>query len=202
MSNILPYDYSMSEEIARWSFEVFLDHESGGKWWIAFTNPTAGPWKKITSKDAGGKLIEVYRFAREEDRPDIVAVSDELKQIIIIEAKDYAHRLVNAVQMKKSVQVIVDMERVLSSLEVDTWKMRKSYQVMPGFLWYSNSEYEALQEVKAVTDTFLNIRDQLVTNSETQKAMPTNIVIRKTDHGLSPFIFKGTEAEDIRLFKA
>ncbi len=146
MSNLLIYNYSISEEIARWSFEVFLDHKSGGKWWIAFTNPTAGPLKKITSKNEAGKLVEVYRFSREEDRPDIVAVSDELKQIIIFEAKDYAHRLVGQAQMKKSAQVIVDMEKVLNSVDIDAWNVRKDYAIIPGFLWFSDSEESTISE--------------------------------------------------------
>lgn len=202
MSDVLVYNYSISEEIARWSFEVFLDHKSSGKWWIAFTNPTAGPWKKITSKNEAGKLIEVYRFSREEDRPDIVAVSDEMKQIIIFEAKDYAHRLVGEVQMKKSAQVIVDMEKVLKAVNVDAWNIRKSYDIIPGFLWFSESNEKSIAETKLVTQTFLEIRDQLDQSSETSKEMPVNVVIRETEDGLTPFIFKGFEPIDIKLFKA
>lgn len=202
MNDLLTYNYSISEEIARWSFEVFLDHKSGGKWWIAFTNPTAGPWKKITSKNEAGKLIEVYRFSREEDRPDIVAVSDEMKQIIIFEAKDYAHRLVGEVQMKKSAQVIVDMEKVLKAVNVDAWNIRKVYDIIPGFLWFSESNEKAIAETKLVTQTFIEIRDELDQSSETSKEMPINVVIRRTEEGLTPFIFKGFEPLDINLFKA
>ena len=202
MKNLLIYNYSISEEIARWSFEVFLDHKSGGKWWIAFTNPTAGPWKKITSKNEAGKLIEIYRFSREEDRPDIVAVSDDLKQILIIEAKDYAHRLLGQVQMKKSAQVIVDMEKVLKAINIEAWNTRKGYDIIPGFLWFAESDEKARDEAKKVTQTFLEIRDQLDANSDTQKELPINVVVRKTEDGLFPFIYRGSEAIDLSLFKA
>ena len=63
------YSYTINEEIVRWAFEVFLRNKSEDKWWVAFTNPTAGPWKKIEAPNNGGKLFEIYRFAREEDRP-------------------------------------------------------------------------------------------------------------------------------------
>ena len=202
MTNILPYSYSMNEEIARWTFEVFIDHQSKGKWWIAFTNPTAGPWKKILSKDEAGQLIEIYRFSREEDRPDIVAVSDELKKVIIIEAKDYASKLIGKVQMTKSAQVIVDMEKVLRSVDITAWEKRKNYEIIPGFLWYSESSNIANKEVVKVTDAFIAIRDTLDQSAQAKDKMPLNIVIRKNDEGLAPFIYEGRAEKDISLFKA
>lgn len=201
MNDLLKYNYSISEEIARWSFEVFLDHNSNGKWWIAFTNPTAGPWKKITSKNDDGRLVEIYRFAREEDRPDIVAVSDDLKQILIIEAKDYAQKLLGNVQMEKSAKVIVDMESVLRDINIDVWEKRRNYKVTPGFLWFSESESKSLTEVDKVTTTFINIRNKLNKNMESANVDPINIVIRKTEQGLCPFIYSGVSPVSINLFK-
>ena len=37
------YTFRLTEEIARWAFEVVCKNSSD--WYIAFTNPTAGPWK-------------------------------------------------------------------------------------------------------------------------------------------------------------
>jgi hypothetical protein len=45
------YSYNLTEEICRWSFEVHIKKLES--WWIAFTNPTAGPWKKIESAPPG-----------------------------------------------------------------------------------------------------------------------------------------------------
>ena len=37
----------VNEEIARWAFEIIF--KKNDQWTIAFTNPTAGPWKTIKS---------------------------------------------------------------------------------------------------------------------------------------------------------
>ena len=37
----------LNEEIARWAFEIIF--KTNTSWHIAFTNPTAGPWKTIKS---------------------------------------------------------------------------------------------------------------------------------------------------------
>ena len=51
---------SISEEIVRWSFEISVNRSDD--WLIAFTNPTAGPWKRITAPDSDGKRGEIHRF--------------------------------------------------------------------------------------------------------------------------------------------
>ena len=35
----------LNEELARWAFEIKISENSD--WEIAFTNPTAGPWKTV-----------------------------------------------------------------------------------------------------------------------------------------------------------
>ena len=76
------YNYNLTEEIARWAFEIkCIESED---WFVAFTNPTAGPWKTIKGLDDEGKEGEVYRFGSKEPRPDIVLVSDRLAMRICI----------------------------------------------------------------------------------------------------------------------
>ena len=181
---------------------MFIDHQAKDKWWIAFTNPTAGPWKKILSKDAAGQLIEIYRFAKEEDRPDLVLVSDTRKEIIIIEAKDYAAKLVGTVQMTKSAQVIIDMEKVLKKIDISAWVTRKDYKIIPGFLWYSASEDTTPDQVASVTTSFISITDTLDPTAESKDNQPINIVIHKTPEGLYPTIYRGVSPISIDLFKS
>ena len=39
------YNFRLTEEIARWAFEIIC--RENPNWYVAFTNPTAGPWKTI-----------------------------------------------------------------------------------------------------------------------------------------------------------
>lgn len=76
----------LNEEIARWAFEIIF--KTNTSWHIAFTNPTAGPWKTIKSVSLqSGKEGEVYRFILEEDRPDIIMYNDSLRVVLILRQK-------------------------------------------------------------------------------------------------------------------
>ena len=67
----------LNEEIARWAFEILF--KTNTEWKIAFTNPTAGPWKTIKANSLTDNTEgEVYRFILEEDRPDIIMYNDRL----------------------------------------------------------------------------------------------------------------------------
>ena len=98
------YSFRLTEEISRWAFEIICKGDND--WYVAFTNPTAGPWKTIKGLDKSGKEGEVYRFELEETRPDIVLVNDKLKIIIIVEAKDSIEKLTHGDQAEKSVEVV------------------------------------------------------------------------------------------------
>lgn len=127
----------LNEEIARWAFEILFRNNS--PWKIAFTNPTAGPWKtiKATSK-INGIEGEVYRFILEEDRPDIIMVNDTLETVIIFEAKDSLTKLIDKTQAKKSAEVVVKLSSILHSKgDNDYWRGREKYKVILGLLWGS-----------------------------------------------------------------
>ena len=125
--------FKLTEEFSRWAFEVqilkLID------WHIIFRNPTAGPWKRIESKDSKGRVGEVYRFNREEKRPDIIIVNDKLKTIIIFEAKDSLQKRLNKSQISKSAKVVIDMSNVLSQINSPYWGDRKRYKMLNGLLW-------------------------------------------------------------------
>ncbi len=55
---MLKYSYSINEEITRWVTEVYLKSNPNLDWYIAFTNPTAGPWKKICVKNDTENLLK------------------------------------------------------------------------------------------------------------------------------------------------
>lgn len=127
----------LNEEIARWAFEII--YKTNTSWKIAFTNPTAGPWKtiKAPSKSTGSEG-EVYRFILEEDRPDIVMFHDSLETVIIIEAKDSLAKLLDREQAKKSAAVVVKLAKILGSKGDNAfWRGRENYKVVLGLLWGS-----------------------------------------------------------------
>ena len=134
----MKYSYNLTEEIARWAFEV---HVKKNNFWIAFTNPTAGPWKRIESFDVKKNKGEVYRFDREEKRPDIILINDILNIIIIIEAKDNLQKLSNIDQVKKSCKVTIDIAKILKSIKDNKyWLNRFTYKIFNGLLWGSSSK--------------------------------------------------------------
>jgi hypothetical protein len=109
----LPYTFRLTEEISRWAFEVHVNTLSD--WYIAFSNPTAGPWKRLMARDEAGIEGEVHRFEREEDRPDLVLVNDNLSTLVIVEAKDSLAALVARTQVVKSSAVVQALARLPSA---------------------------------------------------------------------------------------
>jgi hypothetical protein len=148
------YTYKLTEEISRWAFEIHIKNKKN--WWIAFTNPTAGPWKRIESFNTHKRKGEVYRFDRDEKRPDIVIVNDNIKSIIIFEAKDSLEKLKNQTQVAKSCQVIDDMAKILASIEDNPfWESRYSYNIFNGLLWGSTIPSD-VNEVEGAFQTYSN----------------------------------------------
>lgn len=128
------YEFRLTEEIARWAFEIIC--KESPDWYVAFTNPTAGPWKTIKGLDKSNKEGEVYRFELEETRPDIVLVNDNLKIVIIIEAKDSIEKLTSGDQAEKSVEVVDTLTTILKGCKSNPfWNNRASYPVITGLLW-------------------------------------------------------------------
>lgn len=178
---MLKYQYRINEEITRWTTEVYIKSNPNKNWYIAFTNPTAGPWKKITVKNKEGKLIEVYRFDREEKRPDLVLINDKKGIILIVEAKYDLDDILKGRQMEKSIKVVLDMADVLKNISVKEWGVRRNYKIVTSFLWYSNTPDMALVESELVNHKFHeNLFNGL--NKET-----VNIVIYRKEGVLTNF---------------
>ena len=132
----------LNEEIARWAFEIIF--KANDSWKIAFTNPTAGPWKtiKTVSKNTGNEG-EVYRFILEEDRPDVIMFNDSLEAVIIFEAKDSLDKLLETSQAVKSAAVVVKLADLLQSKgNNEFWKGRENYKIILGLLWGSSDKPE------------------------------------------------------------
>jgi len=141
-------DYKFTEEFARWAFEIKCQETND--WYIAFTNPTAGPWKAITAIDKNGEEGVVYTFDSHEKRPDIILVNDKLKIVIIVEAKSNIKDLTADDQCEKSTKVVAEIGKQLQKARTNTfWGKRYMYHVFLGLLWgnentISSSQYNTL----------------------------------------------------------
>lgn len=144
----------LNEEIARWAFEILF--KSDTSWHIAFTNPTAGPWKTIKAVSLrSGKEGEVYRFILEEDRPDIILYHDSLRVVLIFEAKDSLEKLLERTQAQKSADVVVKLANILRHKGAnDFWRGRENYRVILGLLWGSNNDPATNDEKEALYDCY------------------------------------------------
>jgi len=148
------YDFTINEEIARWVTEVYVRQHQKLGWWVAFTNPIAGPWKKITALNGEGVPVEIYRFEREGERPDLILVNDRLKTILIVEAKDFVQKLIAEDQMIKSVRVIEEITSILKNCPSEHWLSRKDYKIISSFLWYTENDADIPAEDKLVRSSF------------------------------------------------
>jgi len=140
MANRIPY--IISEEIVRFVLEVHI--KQGAKdWSVAFTNPTAGPWKKIILNLAGDKL-EVGRYEREEQRPDLIIFYAKYGVFIIIEAKDNFSKIYDATQIKKSIEVFLkEKKRLVNSKLLKKYTEKIKLKFVNGFLWFDTDANNA-----------------------------------------------------------
>lgn len=169
------YTYHLTEEIARWAFEVVCKQSSN--WYVAFTNPTAGPWKTIKCTDTRtGDIGEVYRFELEETRPDILLVNDEMEVVLIIEAKDSIEKLTTGDQVNKTIEVVSQLTDILKrKSDCRFWGRRSSYKIITALLWGSDriinqSEYnELFLQHKHAISHFSNVSDDLIIGIETKR---------------------------------
>jgi len=140
--------YKLTEEIVRWRLEILIEESDDA--WISFTNPTAGPWKRLMGRDNIGTSGEVMRFAREADRPDLVIVDDKTKRIFILEAKDDAKGLCAKEQVTKTVRTFDDLTISLKKHRSNKyWGARSTYDFIPGLVWGS-SPAEAIADEELV----------------------------------------------------
>ena len=120
---------------------MYTDIHKNDNWDIVFTNPTAGPWKRLEATNEQGERGEVYRFGRDEERPDIVLVSDLLESILIFEAKDSLTKLAAKSQVSKSSKLVTDMAVVLKSISKNPfWGRRREYEIYNALLWGEKNE--------------------------------------------------------------
>jgi hypothetical protein len=193
---MLKYQFKINEEITRWTTEVLIKQNPQWGWWIAFTNPTAGPWKKITAPNKKGIFEEIYRFNREEKRPDLVLVNDSKKAVLVIEAKYNLNSILDTKQMEKSIKVVKDMSLIMQEIEHNTWNERRKYHYFTSFLWFSHNPTE---ENILVENNQVNTLIEKEGNSFAFEKFPVNIVIYENEKGdlKNKFVFRNQTHENL-----
>ena len=176
------YQFRLTEEIARWAFEIICRENKD--WFVAFTNPTAGPWKKITALNKSGQEGEVYRFELEETRPDIVLVNDKLETVLVIEAKDSLDKLLSDTQSIKSVEVVANLRSILKNkYNNQFWGERSKYVVLTGLLWGAE-----LPTDKNERDLAFKYYSDMKPYPELEKSLLVGIETRRFGDGLKCYM--------------
>lgn len=148
----------LNEEIARWGFEISFNENTC--WTIAFTNPTAGPWKTVKGTNRNGTFGEVYRFILEEQRPDIIIYNDDLEVVIIFEAKDSIAKLLNSEQSSKSSEVVIKLAGILKNKgDCEFWGKRSKYKVLLGLLWGTGTAETSVSKEKLFKEYYEYIKN-------------------------------------------
>lgn len=178
--------YRMTEEVIRWRFELQL---RGSKhWWVAFTNPTAGPWKRLMGRNSTGESGEVYRFPRDEDRPDVVAVNESLSLVMIVEAKDTAESLNAKEQVQKSSAVVTKLSAALARLSTNPfWAHRARYTVIAGLLWGRAFDDDSVDVEKVFRPYRSRLQKVALVGFETTQQKDGQLSINEFQEGKSNF---------------
>lgn len=132
------YLFTLTEEFVRFCFEVHLKTKASPAWVVGFTNPTAGPWKKIMLPHDKGK-IEIGRYERDEERPDFILFNQSKGVCIVLEAKDIYEKVASASQMVKNISVYKkEKRRLLASKQLNEWVNSNDVLMINGLLWSRN----------------------------------------------------------------
>lgn len=115
--------YRLTEEVIRQAVEVHFK-QGARDWQISFSNPTAGPWKMIRiGKYRGGQDL---RYAKEENRPDLILFAPAAGVFLILEAKDGIQKLLAS----QTLQGQVSYKQLITSMNVFEKEIQRIDQIL------------------------------------------------------------------------
>ena len=174
--------FKITEEVVRQSVEVGF--KQSDHWKIAFTNPTAGPWKmiKLGAYEGGHDL----RYAKEEDRPDLILFNRQAKLFLVFEAKDLIKKLIDETQIEKSVAVFqkegTRLDEILSTPKDATTILGAadpSYHVAAGYI-YSDVKCTA-DKLKQYQRDLLQLHSKYIPSPNHRFSPTLHLVVEKGD---------------------
>lgn len=92
--------FTLTEQVCLQTLLVLARRNGWQEW---FSNPTAGPWKKVMIPGVGDR--ENIRFEKEEDRPDMIICSIAKRVMLVLEAKDDIRKLAQPAAITKYVSM-------------------------------------------------------------------------------------------------
>lgn len=156
-------DYNLTESICD---QVVVVSTKLNGWIEWFSNPTAGPWKRIgipcVSSLAG------TGFEKEETRPDLILYHKSVKpKVLIIESKDKIDKLIDSAnqnnQIKKTCQgVLPNMrtrlyELIKTSTDKELVQSLNSINFIPGYVIGDSKDIQAkISELKKLHFKFID----------------------------------------------
>ncbi|MGY5144187.1 MAG: hypothetical protein ACW9XH_06865 [Candidatus Nitrosopumilus sp. bin_32a] len=155
-------DYNPTESICDQAALVSAISKGWKEW---FSNPTAGPWKRIGIP--GVSSLSGTGFEKEETRPDLILYYESLEpKILIIESKDNIDKLIdsatNNFQVEKTCKVFLNIKTRLHKLIESSGdeKMAKSIDMInfiPGYvIGYTDTLYSKIPELKKLHFKFID----------------------------------------------
>jgi hypothetical protein len=176
-------EFKITEEVVRQSVEVGF--KQSDRWKIAFTNPTAGPWKmiKLGSYEGGHNL----RYEKEEDRPDLILFNRQAKLFLVFEAKDLIKKLIDESQIEKSVAVFKKegkrLDGILSTSQHATTILDTadpSYHIAAGYI-YSNIECTN-DQLKQYQRDLLELHSRYIPSPNHRFSPTLHLIVEKDDN--------------------
>ena len=156
-------DYNLTESICDQAVVVSTKLNGWTEW---FSNPTAGPWKRIGIP--GVSSLAGTGFEREETRPDLILYHKSVKpKVLIIEAKDKIDKLIDSAnqnnQIKKTCQVVLPnmrtrlYELIKTSKDEELVKSLNSINFIPGYvIGYSDTLNSKIPELNKLHFKFID----------------------------------------------
>ncbi len=104
-------DYTLTEPICLQAVIIKTISKGWNEW---FSNPTAGPWKRI--RIPGVSSLEQMGFEKEETRPDLITFRDgQNPLVLILEIKDDISKLIDENNENKQLIKTVNVFNVIRS---------------------------------------------------------------------------------------
>ena len=156
-------DYNLTESICD---QVVVVSTKLNGWTEWFSNPTAGPWKRIGIP--GVSSLAGTGFEKEETRPDLILYHKSVKpKVLIIESKDKIDKLIDSAnqnnQIKKTCQgVLPNMrtrlyELIKTSEDKELVQSLNSINFIPGYVIGDSKDIQAkISELKKLHFKFID----------------------------------------------
>jgi len=134
-------DYTLTEPVCLQAVIISLKSRGWDEW---FSNPTAGPWKRI--RIPGVQNLKDIGFEKEETRPDLIVYNAKNSVVLVLEVKDNIEKLIDVTnnnhQLIKTISVFDNIiTRLTKILKNNNSKISSSSIIYCGGYVVSKTDY-------------------------------------------------------------